>query len=595
MVSRSRSGPAKPHDDVLALLRPSARLHHHRLQPTNHFSTEKMVHVPPTAKPRRKRSHAAALLCTSLVAQHLVVSVSSFVPQSTRTPGATAARHFHHDQREATSLMLTYHDDDNADDNNEEDEEELGAYGTMAQIMHDDMIGEMIDSVDWMPSVYDMDDASRSSPSSIRKDSRILPLLPLSEVLTPLSDHTLSIYEPRYIELYDYLLDDEKSEGKPEFVVSLAHPSEDGVFASYGVLFKIKDFVEMDEEEAQDIYGNDEEGQLGGLLEESAAVKYVATHTATKIVKIRKVLNPASWDKEDTYLRVEAVITDDLKGSSAKEAGMEDAPVASASTTKSPRKWKSDEDISDLRECFSELVRTQHELKEDIKFTKDSAAAFARGISDGPRGFWFTVLSFQQFLEQRILNHHLEIQGDFQENLMDFVGRDKEAPAVIDMVDLPSPLKEEAQQIEARVSEELGPMRLETNLFMQKLIESDQGNRIKTLITMVEREIKRLQIKRTLKGIFEEDEDDDLQAAALSDRKTSRELAEAEQKQIEDFKRQLEQSFGATSLQEESSKSRSTGTDSEDDEEDDQEFGLRRFNAGGSFFFGSDDDTDAFQ
>ena len=85
---------------------------------------------------------------------------------------------------------------------------------------------------------------------------------------------------------------------------------------------------------------------------------------------------------------------------------------------------------------------------------------------------------------------------------MDYVGRDKEAPAVIDVVDLPSPLKEEAQQIEARVSEELGPMRLETNLFMQKLIQSDQGNRIKTLITMVEREIKRLQIKRTLKGIL---------------------------------------------------------------------------------------------
>ena len=498
--------------------------------------------------------------------------------------------------------MLTYHDDDNADDNNEEDEEELGAYGMTPQITHDDMIGEMIDSIDWMPSVYEMeDDASRSSLSSIRKDSRILPLLPLSEVLTPFSDHTLSIYEPRYIELYDYLLDDEKS-GKPEFVVSLAHPSEDGVFASYGVLFKIKDFVEMDEDEAQDIYGNDEEGQLGGLLEESAAVKYVATHTATKIVKIRKVLNPASWDKEDTYLRVEAVVTDDLKGSSTKEAKMEDAPVASASTTKSPRKWKRDEaeellprkrqqsryeDIIDLRECFSELVRTQHELKEDIKFTKDSAAAFARGISDGPRGFWLTILSWQQFLEQRILNHHLEIQGDFQENLMDYVGRDKEAPAVIDVVDLPSPLKEEAQQIEARVSEELGPMRLETNLFMQKLIQSDQGNRIKTLITMVEREIKRLQIKRTLKGIFEEDEDGDLQAAALSDRKTSRELAEAEQKQIEDFKRQLEQSFGATSLQEES-------TDIEDDEEDDQEFGLRRFNAGSSsFFFGSDED--AFQ
>ena len=136
-------------------------------------------------------------------------------------------------------------------------------------------------------------------------------------------------------------------------------------------------------------------------------------------------------------------------------------------------------------------------------------------------------------------------------------------------------------------------MRLETNLFMQKLIESDQGNRIKTLITMVEREIKRLQIKRALKGIFEEDEDDDLQAAALSDRKTSRELAESEQKQIEDFKRQLELSFGATSLQEESSRRTGTDIEEDDEEDDDQEFGLRRFNAGGSFFLGSDED--AFQ
>ena len=64
-------------------------------------------------------------------------------------------------------------------------------------------------------------------------------------------------------------------------------------------------------------------------------------------------------------------------------------------------------------------------------------------------------------------------------------------------------------------------------------------------------------------------------------------MQRVKQKQIEDFKRQLEQSFGATSLQEES-------TDIEDDEEDDQEFGLRRFNAGSSsFFFGSDED--AFQ
>ena len=509
--------------------------------------------------------------------------------------------------------MLTYRSD--GDDNDDDEEEETGEGGTYGGMLpkpkHDDIISKMIGSIEWMPSVYDMeDDATLQSASSIRKDSRILPFLPLTEVFIPFSDHTLSIYEQRYIELYDFLLNDDKSEGKPEFVVSLAHPSEDGVFASYGVLFKIKDFVEMDEAEAQDIYG-DEEGQLpvGAdlLAEESSAVKYVATHTATKIVKIRKVLNPASWEKEDTYLRVEAVVTDDLKDSSFQQVDNDGAAAKKddvASAGKAPRKWKSDEgegalprrhqqsfyeDVIDLRESFFELVKTQHELKEDIKFTKDSGRAFARGITKGHRGFWLIVLSFQQFLEQRILSHHADIQSDFQENLMEYIGREEETPAVIDVADLPSPLKEEAQQMEARLSEELGPMRLETNLFMQKLLESDQGGRIKTMIAMVKREMKRLQIKKTLNGLFtdgvgDDNEVDGAEEAALSDRKTSREMAEAEQKLIEDFKRQLERSFGGI------------GGAEEDHPSTGEESGLAgRTGTGtsGSFFLGSDED--AFQ
>jgi hypothetical protein len=584
--------------------------------------------VPSTAKlASRKRSHAATLLCASLVAQHLSVPASSFAPQpTTRTSNAATATHSFHrrllyDQRKATALRLTHND--GGYDNGDDDEEELDEGETNRMIpktKHDDMIGEMIDSIDWMPSVYDIEeDASLQSASSIRKDSRILPLLPLTEVFIPFSDHTLSIYEERYIELYDWLLDDDKTEGKPEFVVSLAHPSEDGVFASYGVLFKIKDFVEMDESEAQDIY-DDEEGQLGGgLLEESSAVKYVATHTATKIVKIRKVLNPASWEKEDTYLRVEAVVTDDLKESKFRQVGdgaeKEDGSTASVSTgNKAPRKWKSDEaegpfprkrqqsfyeDVLDLRESFFELVKIQHELKEEVKFTKGSGAAFARGISEGPRGFWLTVLSFQQFLEQRILSHHADIQGDFQENLLDFFGRDKEAPAVVDIEDLPSPLKEEAQQMEARVNEELGPMRLETNLFMQKLIQSDQGSRIKTLITMVKREIRRLQIKKALNGIFtgevgnDHGDDDAEEGAAPLGRNTSREMAEAEQKQIDDFKRQLERSFDGLAGEKED-------FPTSDEDQAYEEFGLTGTGTsrsssftGGSLFLGSDDN--AFQ
>ena len=49
-----------------------------------------------------------------------------------------------------------------------------------------------------------------------------MPLFPMgSEIFTPHSDHSLSIFEPRYVEMYDYLMDSDLSDGKPEFVVAI--------------------------------------------------------------------------------------------------------------------------------------------------------------------------------------------------------------------------------------------------------------------------------------------------------------------------------------------------------------------------------------
>uniref|UniRef100_A0A7S2E8M0 Uncharacterized protein n=1 Tax=Ditylum brightwellii TaxID=49249 RepID=A0A7S2E8M0_9STRA len=513
----------------------------------------------------------------------------------------------------STRLHLTY--DENED--NDEDEEEDGLLENIYDDEEEDdddekegegnglILDDMIDSISWLPSVHNFFDTSADSTktstrgssnrrrmdlfsssslpqkkkeekpkqiTSIRKNAKIMPLFPFSskDIHIPHSEHSLSIFEPRYIELFEHVLDSKRLDGEPEFAVTICHPMKDGVFAQYGVIFRVLDFMEVDsngnsddgDEDNMDVIVDfalndlgggdaaggimDEDGDMlddivggsggGGLSSSNSKVKYIAHHEVVGIVKIHQVLNPEDWKSKDTYLRVEASVVDDIiPAPSSTSLGLSDQEVKErvaairlgesleyggplgSSPSSSKSSSSSVDDIVTLHDSFSELVTLQHDLNEDVKFSKSSVETFSQGVilasdssksSSSSQSFWITIMSWQQYTEQRILARHAELLSDFQDHLMDYLGPD--APESIDIADLPIYLREEATEVERRVKRELGPLRMELGLGLQTLLEArNHEGRIKILNTLIKTELQRLRTKKSMRAIFGDDDDDD--------------------------------------------------------------------------------------
>lgn len=176
------------------------------------------------------------------------------------------------------------------------------------------------------------------------------------------SDHVLSVAEPRYKRLYDDLLQlgeywgerrkeairnariwgmeyvDEEELPNPEekrrFIVTVMHPSVEGVLAEYGVLFQLKD---LDEVAAIASYEDEDDGvisveEIQSLMEDADLdfsdvlldTHYEATHDVVGIVKIHKFVNPECWDdepEEEEYLMAEATLVDLTSGTKKKADG----------------------------------------------------------------------------------------------------------------------------------------------------------------------------------------------------------------------------------------------------------------------------------
>lgn len=222
-----------------------------------------------------------------------------------------------------------------------------------------------------------------------------MPLFPLGGfVYTPNTEHVLNIFEPRYRQMYTDIL----MNGSKRFVVVTSHPTEKGRFAKTGVLFELEDLKEVSEQTADQI-------------------KYICNHKVTGRVTIHQVLNPESWQTRETYLKIEGTIHDDSKDTVAPTP-TDDVygSVVAAASSKEER---------ELSEAFGRLVDIQHELEEDVRFTK--AAKNTLALKDGPGedGLWQTIRLWQSFVDQRLMARQNELQRDFQERLQNFLKKDK--------------------------------------------------------------------------------------------------------------------------------------------------------------------------
>ena len=169
-----------------------------------------------------------------------------------------------------------------------------------------------------------------------------------------------------------------------------------------------------------------------------------------------------------------------------------------------------------LRESFAKLVTLQHELKEECRFTRVSVQTF--GI--GPVAMWLSAAAWSQFVEKRLEATQNEMQKDLQAKLAEFMSKgggdlseklnayeDEDSGALtIDFEELSPELQQELQFVQARATEELGPLALERAIHMQRIVQArTYDERLIILRECVDSERQRLEAKKMLQSAFDLD------------------------------------------------------------------------------------------
>lgn len=181
-----------------------------------------------------------------------------------------------------------------------------------------------------------------------------------------------------------------------------------------------------------------------------------------------------------------------------------------------------------LRESFTKLVALQHELKEECRFTRVSVQTF--GV--GPVGVWLSAAAWSQFVEKRLEATFGDMQSELQENLVEYMANRGQDPnglgeyfakyavdddggagggvdgETIDFDDLSPKLQQEFQLVQARATEELGPLALERAIQMQRIVQAETyDDRLGLLRECVDNERRRLEAKKMLLSLASFDGD----------------------------------------------------------------------------------------
>ncbi len=221
-------------------------------------------------------------------------------------------------------------------------------------------------------------------------------------------------------------------------------------------------------------------------------------------------------------------LKDDLMmalGSSLNGSGAESNKQSSGQIPLAPKilvERRSDDSLTKeergLRESFTKLVSLQHEMKEECRFTRVSVQTF--GI--GPVGIWLSAAAWSQFVEKRLEAAQTEMQKDLQSKLAEFLSKgrdssekfslyddDDSGALTIDFDELSPDLQRELQLIQARATEELGPLALERAIHMQRIVQArTYADRLIVLRECVDSERQRLEAKKMLQSAFVKDSAD---------------------------------------------------------------------------------------
>jgi hypothetical protein len=173
---------------------------------------------------------------------------------------------------------------------------------------------------------------------------------------TPYTDEALTIFEPRYCDMYQDII----FSGARSFAVAAVNDDEE--IMETAVVFFLKDLRKVNDVE-------------------SSVVRYVGHHSIIGRVKILKVLNPEDRMNRDTYLRAEVEDVSDISTDSR------------------------DQEL-EVKNLFRDYVYLQHKMEEDVRFSTNltHTMTFGNGTesTDDNTGLWGIVTLWKQLLEARV-------------------------------------------------------------------------------------------------------------------------------------------------------------------------------------------------
>mmetsp|Transcript_23287 Transcript_23287/g.26811 ORF Transcript_23287/g.26811 Transcript_23287/m.26811 type:complete len:540 (+) Transcript_23287:81-1700(+) len=411
------------------------------------------------------------------------------------------------DIRRSRKFSLRMSESDNSDDSELDDDDDDDDDDGITE----NPLSNAVDSVSWMDSISEQQ-KSTDSISAIKSGAEILPFFPLGGIVyTPNSEHELTIFEPRYRQMYNDIL----MNGSKRFVVSMAHPTEEGTFASVGVIFKLKELRDVSERTG-DQY------------------KYICDHMVTGRVKLHRVINPKAWETRETYLKVEGTILeeddipDEVDEDDEEDSGAEAAissvigkiaAMANPTASKKEIEGSAPHEEELLIQSFGTMVELMHILEEDVRFTRASVNSLGVSPGGGEDSLWSTIRLWQSYIQQRLNARGGELQKEFQKKVLKFLTEEKnlkesELPSAIGFTDLSPELQKEVQDLQKRMTVELQPLVLESTLTMQKILEGDDHKaRVNLLRYFVDEERKRLEARKVLRGIFSTESTEDSEGA----------------------------------------------------------------------------------
>lgn len=314
--------------------------------------------------------------------------------------------------------------------------------------------------VSWLPSLRT---DVKEVPATGSPGRLVLPFFPMSSTpFLPYTNHTISVFEPRYRELFDHIL----FSGSRRYVVAPIDP-ETRRFASYGVVLYLNDLKEVSEQTGDNI-------------------KYIGQHRAIGRVKIHEILNPGVWEDASTFLRVETEeIIDQDEG----------------------------EDLAEVEEQVMGMLTALPALQKEVGdfHIAERACSRLNASRSENDGLWSVAALWGEYLEFRVRNRVNAFEGQKQQLLRDFFEKNQELldsikdKRQISLADFPASFRLELGQLEQQVMEEIRSVQKEQVSLLQGMVQSSSHKeRLDIALNAIGGEHRRLVAMKALKAAMQD-------------------------------------------------------------------------------------------